>query len=254
MKSSSIKVPAKRGTLTSRTKKWTPSSTAESSTEQFDPIVSGQIGIDLQTDSEAPEAEEDSSVEYADIPKRHPKHYLIILDLNGVLVTREFLGKREPVGPKYQFGQRLGAFWVWRRPGIQHFLDYIFEHFQVAIWSSVTRKNIDPLAIFALGKEYYEKLLFIFDQTMCEALPNEEQPEKPLFMKNLTTVWAHFPPHDSSDTIIIDDSNAKLSRNPPDNCFVLNSWTNVDAEDNEMADSGELMIYMRDLVASMPLP
>lgn len=258
MKSSTIEVPAKRGSLSMQAKyrrslgtgalREIPlgSSTAESSSEFVEkyPVQTVNEESGYKTEDDGSEAVSETS----ESEKRYPKHYLLILDLNGVLVAREFLGSKKPIGPQFEKGERLGAFWGWRRPGIDAFLDFVFEHFHVAIWSSVTRKNIDPLAKFALGEERYSKLMFIFDQTHCEAVSNPDDEKKPLFLKNLTEVWKAFPQQGPSDTIILDDSVKKLRNNDPNNYFIVSAWDPSVVDDDQFDHDGELFQYLEGLI------
>jgi hypothetical protein len=264
MKASPVITPSKRGSLSSQAKyrlsvkkevevaavaSAISSSAANSSGES--PNVSripesGRIGIDLYTDSECSEAVDDS-VE-SNVPKRYPKHYLLILDLNGVLVAREFLGSKKPDGPQFKTGERIGAFWGWKRPGLEEFLDFVFEHFHVAIWSSVMKKNIDQLAEFALGSERYAKLLFVFDQTYCHPEVNPDDAKKPLFLKNLTEVWKKFPEHGQDTTIIVDDNEKKLKYNHPNNVVVVETWDPSVKDDTTFQPGGELFEYLYGLI------
>ncbi len=267
MKTSPVTTPSRRGSLSQQAKyrlslkkevevvaNTVSSSAANSSAES--PNLSqlpesGRIGIDLYTDSECSEAVDDS-VE-SNINKRYPKHYLLILDLNGVLVSREFLGSKNPDGPQFQTGERIGAFWGWKRPGLDEFLDFIFEHFHVAIWSSVMKKNIDQLAEFALGSERYAKLLFVFDQTYCHPEVNPDDAKKPLFLKNLTEVWKKFPEHGPDTTIIVDDNEKKLKNNPADNCFIVNTWGPSVVDDTTFQKGSELYEYLHYLISELVL-
>ncbi len=145
------------------------------------------------------------------------KKQLLIFDLNGILVDREYETDKtiEKDG-----ATRLGNFLVWKKSNIDKMLKKLFEHhavYEIAVWSSVTKYNVEQLAKFTFG-EHYEKLLFVFNQDQCESVKNPDpESKKPLFLKNLREVWLKYPQYDPTNTLLIDDSDDK-SRNNPKEC------------------------------------
>ncbi|MQL69114.1 hypothetical protein Taro_001412 [Colocasia esculenta] len=84
------------------------------------------------------------------------KKKLLILDLNGLLV--DVLYERHPFRrPPI----RVSGKSVYKRPFCERFLDFCFERFNVGVWSSRQRKNIDVVVNFLFG-EKRSRLLFVW--------------------------------------------------------------------------------------------
>src|SRR3990167_1255303 len=76
--------------------------------------------------------------------KENRKKYNLLLDLDQTLIysipTEEFnfdrdQGKLE----KLSFYSMEGLYIVVERPYVQEFLDYIFQHFNVSVWTAATK-------------------------------------------------------------------------------------------------------------------
>lgn len=152
---------------------------------------------------------------------------LLILDLNGILIHRRYETNLDLEAPPGAY--RHGNFFIWLRPGLKDFLDYIFEHFEVAIWSSAAKHNLDPLVEEIFG-EYRERLLFVADQDYCQkVVPHDSiAKSKPLFLKNLDKAWAFSAlkgRYDATNTLIVDDSDEKMINNPKECHFNPGTWT-----------------------------
>lgn len=167
-------------------------------------------------------------------------HRLLILDLNGILIHRRYEKNLDLEPPPGAY--REGNFFVWLRPGLKDFLNYIFEHFEVAVWSSAAKHNLDPLVKEVFGK-YYEGLLFVAHQDYCQKIAPPKARDmtngkttKPLFLKNLDKVWAFSTlknRYNAKNTLIIDDSDEKMVNNPKECHFNPGMWTVNDPTGNE---------------------
>ena len=154
---------------------------------------------------------------------------LLILDLNGFLIDREYSKLIKGVVPQSppEGAVRSGSFFVWMRPGIKEFLDIIFHNFDVAVWSSVSKLNIDTLSVLVFG-DRIKQLKFIWDQNMCVKEPHPLTTRKPLFLKNLSKVWEVFPQYNESNTLIVDDTDLKMKNNPKECVVKALEWTHDD--------------------------
>ncbi len=160
---------------------------------------------------------------------------LVIIDLNGLLIDRVY----EPDESVNMEGStRVGNFLVWKRPNTDSFLDFLFEHFDVAVWSSVQQWNIEKLVQFVFEhREPYLK--FIFHQGHCEPMVHPDPLSNlPLFLKNLSVVWEEHPQYDEKNTTIIDDTHIKLVNNLQSCLVAGKSWTKEMVEDMELAEGG----------------
>ena len=163
------------------------------------------------------------------------KKYLIMLDLNGILIDRKY-GKELKANNKCS---KVGNFLVWKRPFLDEFIDFLFEHYDVAIWSSVKLWNIQQLVAFIFGDKE-RKLKLIWSQDQCEAVENPNiNSKKPLFLKNLSYLWEMFPQYDQTNTLLIDDSDDKSKNNDPQNHYNPGTWTH-DMKDESLAVGGDI--------------
>ncbi|KAG5466728.1 hypothetical protein LSCM1_00904 [Leishmania martiniquensis] len=116
--------------------------------------------------------------------------FLLVLDLNGVLVAR---GR--------------GSFVL--RPHVVDFLKFVFSNFVVAVWTSGLQRSSDPIIDHVFGR-YRDLLLFTLFRDACVPKPTAENPYGT--EKNLQVIFDRYPQSfHSVNTIIIDDSPDKCS-------------------------------------------
>ena len=146
--------------------------------------------------------------------KAHDKpRNLVILDLNGVLIDRKYVGKASD--DSEHEGTRIGHFLVYKRPGLDNFLRRLFKLFDVAVWSSAKKWNVNQLVdfIFCEPEYHFSDLKFVWCQEQCtrETHPDEELAKvKPLFVKSLDAVWEKFPEYNPGNTFFVDDTPEKI--------------------------------------------
>lgn len=162
---------------------------------------------------------------------------LVIMDMNNVLVYRAFMhGLDEPGTPAglkevLSKATLLGRFYTWDRPGRRAFLDYCLDNFDVAVWSSAKHENVDLLCEHVFGLRRKE-LVFEWDQMACDVQEPRDPAEKPRFFKSLLRVQEAFGVNHWPEILMIDDSLAKMSGNPIDSYFIVDSWTPVETRDH----------------------
>lgn len=173
---------------------------------------------------------------------------LVIFDLNGIFIERKYEKDRNV---KIEGATRSGNFLVWIRPDTKEFLDWCFKYFDVAVWSSVKRYNIDSMLDLIFG-DRVDDLKFIWDQSHCQEIkPTAEEIEKSdkylksVFLKNLKDVWEMFPQYDESNTLLIDDSDEKSVNNPEHCHYNPGTWDKLD--ENDILMNGHIYgtLYMR---------
>ncbi|KAG5390753.1 hypothetical protein IGI04_032294 [Brassica rapa subsp. trilocularis] len=196
-----------------------------------------------------------ASQETGDVPrcscKGQSTRKLVVFDLNGILadIARGNTGKCVPDG-------KISLRSVFKRPFVATFLDFCFEKFDVGIWSS-RRIGLNYMTNIVMGR-HAKNLLFSFDQRICittkfKTLGNTT---KPLFLKNLRTVWNRFGTclscgkrkYDETNTLLVDDSPDKALCNPPHTGIFPFPYQYTDREDSALGPDGELMKYMERLV------
>ncbi|KAF8052336.1 hypothetical protein N665_1572s0017 [Sinapis alba] len=176
---------------------------------------------------------------------------LVVFDLNGILadIARGNTGECVPDG-KISFRS------VFKRPFVATFLDFCFEKFDVGIWSS-RRIGLDYMTDIVMGN-HARNLLFSFDQSICITTDFKtlENTTKPLFLKDLRTVWNRFGTclscgkrkYDETNTLLVDDSPDKALCNPPHTGIFPFPYQYTDREDSALGPDGELRKYMERLV------
>ncbi|CCW69375.1 unnamed protein product [Phytomonas sp. Hart1] len=125
------------------------------------------------------------------VPRHFVKRaFLLVLDLNGVLVAR---GR--------------GSFV--HRPHVKEFLKFVFSNFVVAVWTSGLERSSN-LIIDSVFDGYQDRLLFKLYRDACVPRPTAENPFGTL--KNLQKIFDAYPKSfHSVNTIIVDDSPCKCS-------------------------------------------
>ncbi|KAI9021657.1 HAD-like domain-containing protein [Phycomyces nitens] len=121
------------------------------------------------------------------------KKKLLILDMNGTLVSRT----------------ASKAMYV--RPYQDRFLDYIFKHFEVMVWSSAQPINVDRMC--RMFEAHRPNLLKVWDRTSFNLTPAEYN-KKTLTIKDLEIIWRKFDKYNATNTIMLDDSTEKLTMQP----------------------------------------
>lgn len=101
---------------------------------------------------------------------------LIVLDLDGLLVQRTYLGSsspRESNSPrKDQDVFVVGKLQVQIRPGAKIFIQKVMENFHVAFYSSITYQNMSKIIDQLLSFEQKKQLEFIWDRAQCDLDPD----------------------------------------------------------------------------------
>ena len=88
---------------------------------------------------------------------------LIILDINGTLC----LSQHKTV-PGVQYDAKARTKFIYKRPYLRDFLNFLFNHFRVAVWSSNNPQNAQAAveALFTLPQQ--RALLFVWGRDKCE--------------------------------------------------------------------------------------
>ncbi|KAL2935426.1 Zinc finger CCCH domain-containing protein 55 [Bienertia sinuspersici] len=110
---------------------------------------------------------------------------LLVLDVNGLLADIVAYYPR-----RFKPDTTVSAKAVFKRPFCDEFLQFCFARFNVGIWSSRTRKNVNTVVNF-LMKDTKKNLLFCWGQSRCTATGYQtiENKEKPLVLKELRHLW-----------------------------------------------------------------
>lgn len=170
--------------------------------------------------------------------RRYPRRRkLVVLDLSGVLLDKvHHPGKSEDEGTDGVI--RVRSKLLYRRPGLDEFLRFLFANFDVAVWSSQQPQNVVPAVMHAFGN-YARHLTFVFSQADCEEIihpgDGQEHPET-LFAKPLERVWEMSSSYDEHNTILVDDCPFKSSLNPERTRLCPPRWTHDHDDDTGLIE------------------
>lgn len=178
---------------------------------------------------------------------------LVVLDLNGVLVHRAYVGagqQAHPVAEGASPASRVGAFDVTLRPNLIPFIDYLFRHFDVAIWSSATPENVRKTLFRVLGKRRCAKFVFIWSRNQCDAVPAPSfsagtHGQQILLSKPFHRILDEYSQYTTDHIVIIDDSAQKYAGHP--NVFVVPSWHPSVQSDVSLTPKGQIGKFLSGL-------
>jgi TFIIF-interacting CTD phosphatase-like protein len=96
----------------------------------------------------------------------------------------------QPSAPDTATPSRMvGNFLVSERPHLSEFLDFVFERFDVAVWSSAQKHNVDALVDTVLASHHKSALVFVWHNAMCtDAGVHPVHSHKNLYLKELSKV------------------------------------------------------------------
>ena len=151
-----------------------------------------------------------------------PPRNFLILDLNGVLLMRNYDDRS-----KYAI-----------RPYTKEFLDMCFQKYHVGVWTCGNDLNIEEMKIFGENKK---NLVFEFEQSMSTDLRPRTSIvsiDKPLFIKELEKVFRKYPSLyiGPFNTLMIDNHIEKFERNTLGTCCLVPSF----GEDKSLIKSDTL--------------
>ncbi|KAL0357349.1 UNVERIFIED_CONTAM: hypothetical protein Scaly_1420600 [Sesamum calycinum] len=183
---------------------------------------------------------------------------LLVLDVNGLLVD---ISSYVPYDPDPDDIILKKA--VFKRPYCDDFLKFCFERFNVGVWSSRTKRNMEPILEFLLGNDKC-KLLFCWDQSHCTdtGFTTIEKRHKPLLLKKLKKLWDKCDPdlpwergvYNESNTLLLDDTPYKALSNPQYTAVFPYSYRFTDVRDNSLGPGGDLRVYLEGLAMAENVP
>ncbi|KAL5751472.1 hypothetical protein ACOSP7_026075 [Xanthoceras sorbifolium] len=184
----------------------------------------------------------------------HCKKKLLVLDVNGLLAD---IVSYASCG--YKPDTTIAKKAVFKRPYCDDFLRFCFERFNVGVWSSRIRRNVEAVVTFLMGDSRFN-LLFTWDASHCSntGLNTIENKNKPLVMKELKKLWDKLEPglpwekgeYNETNTLLLDDSPYKALRNPAHTAIFPYSYEHKDANDSSLGPGGDLRLYLEGLAAA----
>ena len=151
------------------------------------------------------------------------KKYNLLLDLDQTLISAE--ASEEFDFEKYKNKKELfrcddmdGYYLIFNRPYLQEFLDYVFENFNITIWTAATK----DYALFIIEKiilnnKKERKLDYILFSYHCDISKKRNK-----YSKVLSTLWDiyNLDGYTPENTIILDDYKEDVYKSQPNNCII----------------------------------
>ncbi|KAI3503234.1 hypothetical protein L1887_31673 [Cichorium endivia] len=166
---------------------------------------------------------------------------LLILDVNGLLADII-----NPPPKDCKSDKSISRRAIFKRPFLDDFLRFCFERFDVGIWSSRTRKILEPVVDYLLG-DLKKKLLFLWDLSHCtnSSARSLENRHKFIVFKEIKKIWEKIEYYyDESNTLLLDDSPYKALLNPKHSGIFPLSYSYMDTNDNSLGPEGDLRVYL----------
>ena len=158
----------------------------------------------------------------------NPDKKVVILDLDETIINSaekdsfNFKKYKDKV-EEFKYHDMDGYYLVFERPELQEFLDFLFENFNVSVWTAATKdyaKFIVDKSILTKKNRNLDHLFFSYHCDYCKKLNNGT--------KDLDMLWEHYnlPGYSKDSTILIDDYNKVYKTNvknkkQPNNCFKI---------------------------------
>lgn len=145
-----------------------------------------------------------------------------VLDLDQTLISAEpseeyDFKKNKDKAKKFVFHDMDGYYVVFERPGLQPFLTYLFENFNVSIWTAASK----DYALFIIDKivlagNKNRKIDYIFFSYHCDISEKKKKGTK-----DLSLLWDTFGLKEftKENTVILDDYD-EVQNTQPENCIV----------------------------------
>ncbi|KAG6758659.1 hypothetical protein POTOM_039018 [Populus tomentosa] len=207
---------------------------------------------------------------------------LLVLDLAGVLCDRVFHKNRANIPDNRTPDDASGSFFVYKRPFCEEFVRFCLERFDVGIWSSAKRTNLETALDCVIG-EFKGRLLFVWvgdqirayaikiafgyrygrtEEALSLSLITKENKNKPIFFKELKKLWdnksSNLPwrkgQYSSSNTLLIDDKPYKALLNPPCTAIFPTEYRPDQLDDATLGPNGELRRYLDGLARAADVP
>lgn len=128
---------------------------------------------------------------------------LLILDLNKTLLYRLYKFDKKKLIPKRLPDFGVNNFNCYLRPNLEIFLNYVFDKYDVAVWTSATLINTTPLIQHIFGDR---NLKFIFTRENCS---NVKEIGDYSSIKDLSKITDYNYIYNLNNIIVIEDSTDK---------------------------------------------
>lgn len=210
--------------------------------------MSEEVDVHAKNTGKVPTLDLEKNKEASVVTRRKK---LLVLDLNGLLA--DIVSPLADCKADINIGRRA----IFKRPFCEEFLKFCFDKFEVGIWSSRKKNNVDRITEFLLG-DMKRRLLFCWDMSYCSTttLGSLENRHKYVVFKDLNQLWEKHDPrlpwqkgdYNESNTVLLDDSPYKALLNPPYTAIFPHSYSHQNKSDTSLGNGGDLRLHLEKLV------
>lgn len=186
----------------------------------------------------------------------------VFLDLDATIISSEEpkvlkTGDQKKILPKmarFTYHDMDGEYIVFERPNLQKFLTFLFDNFNVSVWTAAAKTYgtfvVDRVILGGNSNRKIDYVFFTDHCKMSEILVDQ--------LKGLNVFWNHFglPGYRADNTIILDD-NKDVYQPQPDNAIIVPAFefSNDNSEDDKFLVSLEtdLRFCLEQLKNNQPL-
>ena len=133
---------------------------------------------------------------------------------------------------------------VFERPYLQHFLTFLFKHFNVSIWSAASKNYVLSIVDNVILTNPNRKLQHILFSYHCSLSKKYKKGS----VKKLQMLWdsLKLKEYNNNNTIIIDDLN-NVKHHQPDNCYHIKPFEFTDNDSNRDRELFHLIKYLKNI-------
>jgi TFIIF-interacting CTD phosphatase-like protein len=172
-----------------------------------------------------------------------PNRINILLDLDNTLISsiakHEETSILKPRMKKFRWENMEGYYKVFERPGLQNFLDFLFQNFNVSIWTAASKSYalfiIDEFILKGHPERQLDYVLFSYHCKKSKQLRGTQ--------KALDILKDEFKllDYNMDKTYIIDDHD-EVHSSQPHNCIHIKAFEFTDRKSYEDAELEEFIV------------
>lgn len=135
------------------------------------------------------------------------KRFNVVLDLDQTLISAEeiatFKMNKEKMR-KFAYADMDGYYYVFERPGLQKFLDWLFKNANVSVWTAASKDYAIFIVDEIILNRSNRKLEWFFFSSHCHASKKKRR-----CIKDLSMLWDVYeiPDFTKENTVIVDDND-----------------------------------------------